>query len=151
MGAIENMIDVHTVTESMEIICALSRVEGAPDSHFHSLTALSHVIHVIKRFDDEGTAVLGGISQDQWEFIVLCALGTVWGISSGDHCPEFLEEHVEEIIRIAHKTEDEHEKEIVCWHLKLEGSMIIKLEAKIICTVDKFLVNDNYVCVKILL
>ena len=154
MDAIENMIDVHTVTESMEIICALSRVEGAPDSHFHSLTALSHVIHVIKRFDDEGTAVLGGISQDQWEFIVLCALGTVWGISSGDHCPEFLEEHVEEIIRIAHKAheeEDEHEEELlyvifgiyacVAWRGGI-GRKLLEAKDNLYYLIE-FLVNDS--------
>jgi hypothetical protein len=110
MTALDEMINVDTVTESLEIVCALSRVEGAPDSYFHSLKALNHVINVIKVFDNEGTAVLGGVTQDRWEFIVLCALGTVWGISSGDHCPQFLGEHVEEMIHIAHKTHEENEE-----------------------------------------
>ena len=115
MQGIEELISLEVVTEAFEIVCALSRVEGVPESHFHSLEAVEHIINVVTVFDNEGINVLGGITQDQWEFVMLCALGTLWGIASGDHCPRFSAKHVEEIIRIAHKTEeedDEHQEEL---------------------------------------
>ena len=115
MQGIEELISLDVVTEAFEIVCALSRVDGVPESHFHSLEAVDHIINVITVFDNEGINVLGGITQDQWEFVMLCALGTLWGIASGDHCPRFSVNHVEEIIRIAHKTEeedDEHQEEL---------------------------------------
>ena len=53
MQGIEELISLEVVTEAFEIVCALSRVEGVPESHFHSLEAVDHIVNVVTVFDNK--------------------------------------------------------------------------------------------------
>lgn len=100
--------DATSMIEDIEILCALSRVEGSHGSHLHSAGALGDVVAVIKQFHEKGVKVMKEIDQEKWETIILHAIATLWGIVSGEHGPSPALETTELVVQIAMEMADGH-------------------------------------------